>query len=112
MTRRLVSGVVVGALVAAFAGSVAAQPKPAPGQAFRPGAAACDPKNCAYWLSATAGPTNNVVKSGVYNGAVGVAGGLCYRTGYWSPAMAIGNTEDERLLGLSIHSVRIDPPAT
>ncbi|HVF63804.1 MAG TPA: OmpA family protein [Casimicrobiaceae bacterium] len=89
MTRRLVSGVIAGALFAAFAGSVAAQPKPAPGQVFRPGVAACDPKNCAYWLSATGTPDNNVVKSGVYNGAAGVAGGLCWRTGYWSPAMAI-----------------------
>jgi OOP family OmpA-OmpF porin len=89
MTRRLVSGVVVGALLAAFAGSVVAQPKPAPGEVYRPGVAGCDPKNCAYWLSATGTPDNNVVKSGVMNGARGLAGGLCWRTGYWSPAMAI-----------------------
>jgi OmpA-OmpF porin, OOP family len=95
MTRRLVSGVVVGALFAAFAGSVAAQPKPAPGQVFRPGPAACNPQNCAYWLSATGTPQNNVVKSAVYNGAVGVAGGLCWRSGYWSPAMAIADCDPD-----------------
>ncbi len=95
MTRRLVSGAVVGALVAAFAGSVAAQLQAAPGAVYRPGVASCDAKNCAYWLSATGTPTNNVVKSGVYNGARGVAGGLCWRTGYWSPAMAIAGCDPE-----------------
>jgi OmpA-OmpF porin, OOP family len=88
MTRRLVSGVVVGALAAAFAGSLAAQPKADP-KGYVAGPAACDPTNCAYVLSATAAPDNNVVRSGVYNGALGLAGNLCYRTGYWTPALAI-----------------------
>jgi OOP family OmpA-OmpF porin len=95
MTRRLVSAAVVAALVAGFAGTVAAQSRAAPGQAYRPGVAACDPKNCAYVLSATGTPQNNVVKSGVYNGAVGVAGGLCWRTAYWSPAMAIEDCDPD-----------------
>jgi OOP family OmpA-OmpF porin len=29
------------------------------------------------------------VKSGVYNSTAGLAGNLCWRTGYWTPAMAI-----------------------
>ena len=96
MTRRLVSGVFVGALFAACAGSVAAQAmQAAPGGVYRPGVAGCDPKNCAYLLSATGTPDNNVVKSGVFNGARGLAGGLCWRTGYWSPAMAIAACDPE-----------------
>ena len=87
MTRRLVSGVVVGALAAAFAGSLAAQqvdPK-----SYIPGVAGCNPQNCGYVLSATGTPDNNVVRSAVYNGSRGLSGNLCYRTGYWTPAMAI-----------------------
>src|SRR5438105_13118516 len=86
MTRRLVSGVVVGALAAAFAGSLAAQqvdPK-----SYIPGVAGCNPQNCGYVLSATGTPDNNVVRSAVYNGSRGLSGNLCYRTGYWTPAMA------------------------
>jgi OOP family OmpA-OmpF porin len=88
MTRRLVSGVVVGALAAAFAGSLAAQPNADP-KGYMPGAAGCDPGNCGYVLSATGAPDNNVVRSGAYNGAKGMSGNLCYRTGYWAPSMAI-----------------------
>ncbi|HEY1326154.1 MAG TPA: OmpA family protein [Casimicrobiaceae bacterium] len=91
MSRRLVSGVVVGALAAAFAGSLAAQPKADP-KGYVAGPAKCDPTNCAYVLGAGAiqsGDANNVVRSGVYNGALGLAGGLCWRTGYWTPQMAI-----------------------
>jgi OOP family OmpA-OmpF porin len=88
MTRRLVSGVVVGALAAAFAGSVAAQVKADP-RSYMPGVAGCNTSNCGYVLSATGTPQNNVVKSGAYNGALGLSGNLCYRTGYWSPSMAI-----------------------
>jgi OmpA-OmpF porin, OOP family len=95
MTRRLMSGVVVGALFAACAGSVAAQPMAAPGNVYRPGVAACDPKNCAYVLSATGTPDNNIVKSAVYNGARGLSGGLCWRTAFWSPAMAVPACEGE-----------------
>jgi hypothetical protein len=87
MTRRLVSGVVVGALAAAFAGSVAAQK--ADPRSYMPGVAGCNAENCGYVLSATGTPENNVVKSGAYNGALGLSGNLCWRTGYWAPSMAI-----------------------
>ena len=53
-----------------------------------PGVAGCDPNNCGYVLSATGTPDNNVVKSAAYNGALGLSGNLCYRTGYWAPSMA------------------------
>jgi OOP family OmpA-OmpF porin len=94
MTRRLVSGVVVGALTAAFAGSLAAQPNADP-KGYMPGAAGCDPVNCGYVLSATAAPDNNVVRSGAYNGAKGLSGNLCYRTGYWAPSMAIAECDPD-----------------
>ncbi|MBK9116997.1 MAG: OmpA family protein [Betaproteobacteria bacterium] len=33
-------------------------------------------------------PTDGIVKSGVYNSTKGLSGNLCWRTGYWTPAMA------------------------
>jgi OOP family OmpA-OmpF porin len=87
MTRRLVSGVVVGALSAAFAGSLAAQAVDPKG--YVPGVAGCNVANCGYVLSATGTPENNVVRSAAYNGSRGLSGNLCYRTGYWAPSMAI-----------------------
>lgn len=84
MTRRLVTGVVAGAIAAAFAGSVAAQTK-----GYVPGVAGANPTMSGYVLSATGTPENNVVRSGVYNSTAGLSGNLCYRTGYWAPSMAI-----------------------
>ena len=67
MTRRIVTGALVGALAVAFSTGVAAQ---------------ANPQNSAYVLSATAPPDNNVVRNGT-------AERLCWRTGYWTPAQAI-----------------------
>src|SRR4029453_8799777 len=58
-------------------------------KSYVPGVAGCNPENCAYVLSATVTPDNNVVRSAAYNGALGLSGNLCYRTGYWAPSMAI-----------------------
>ena len=76
MNRRLVSGVVVGALAAVFAGSAAAQ---------------ANPQNTGYWVtgSVPAEPAHNVLLSGSYGGKKGVNDTLCWRAGYWTPAMAI-----------------------
>jgi OmpA-OmpF porin, OOP family len=105
MTRRLVSGVAVGMLGAALAGSAlgvgllrpmaAAEPMKADPRGYMPGAAACNPQNCGYVLSATGTPENNVLKSGSYNGALGLAGNLCWRTGYWTPQMAIAQCDPD-----------------
>ena len=65
MTRRIVTGALVGALAVAYSTGALAQ---------------ANPQNSAYVLSATAPPNNNVVRNG--------AGNLCWRTGYWTPAMA------------------------
>jgi len=63
---RIVTAALVGAIVAGFsAGAAAQQPNPA---------------YSGYVLSATGTPDKNVVRSGT---------GLCWRTGYWTPALAI-----------------------
>ena len=76
MTLRFVSGVMVGALAAVFAGSAAAQ---------------ANPQNTGYWVTGTvpADPAQNVLRSGSYGGKKGVEDTLCWRAGYWTPAMAI-----------------------
>ena len=66
MTRRFVTVALVGAMAVGVSTGVAAQ---------------ANPTNSGYVLSATAPPDNNVVRNG--------AGNLCWRTGYWTPAMAI-----------------------
>jgi len=65
MTRRIVTGALVGAMAVVFSAGAAAQ---------------ANPTNSGYVLSATGAPDNNVLRSGA---------NLCWRTGYWSPAMAI-----------------------
>ena len=58
MTRRFVTGALVGAMAVGVSTGVAAQ---------------ANPTNSGYVLSATAPPDNNVVRNG--------AGNLCWRTG-------------------------------
>ena len=71
MTRRIVTGALVGALAVAFSTGAAAQ---------------ANPTNSAYVLSggllATGDPANNVLRNGTSDR-------LCWRTGYWTPAQAI-----------------------
>jgi OOP family OmpA-OmpF porin len=87
MTRRFVSGCLVGALATALAGSVAAQADP---KGYMAGTAPCVQGNPGYVCrAADPSPTDGVVKSGTYNGTKGLAGNLCVRTGVWSPANAI-----------------------
>jgi OOP family OmpA-OmpF porin len=95
MTRRLVSGVAVGVVAAAIAGSAAAQMMKADPKGYVAGTAGCDPKNCAYVIDSWNVPNNNVVRSGSYNGALGLAGNLCWRTGYWTPQMAIAQCDPD-----------------
>ena len=96
MTRRLVSGCLVGALAAVFAGGAVAQiaggaaPQLANPKGYMAGTAPAPAGGeIGYVLNAYPTPTDGIVKSGVYNGTQGLAGGLCWRTGYWTPAMAI-----------------------
>ena len=48
-----------------------------------------NPQNSGYVLFGYGTPTNNVWRSGSYGGKPGVNDTLCWRTGYWTPAMAI-----------------------
>jgi OOP family OmpA-OmpF porin len=70
----------------AIAGSAGAQMVPADPKGYVPGTAPCSP---GYWCDAYPTPTDGTPKSGVYNGTRGLSGNLCWRTGYWAPAMAI-----------------------
>src|SRR5689334_3096874 len=65
MKNRLIATVVTGALAAMMASAAFGQ---------------ADPKNSAYWLEQYGTPDANVWRSGT---------GLCWRAGYWTPAMAI-----------------------
>ena len=86
MTRRLVSGAVAGLFAAAFAGG--AVEAVAQTKGYVPGTAPCVPGG-GYVCNAYPTPTDGVVKSAAYNSTAGLSGNLCYRTGYWTPAMAI-----------------------
>jgi OOP family OmpA-OmpF porin len=70
MTRRIVTGALVGALAVAFSTGVGAQ------------AYEANPQNSAYVLSVQTPPESNVWRNGT-------AERLCWRTGYWTPAQAI-----------------------
>src|SRR5947207_11334560 len=74
MNIRLIASIVTGA-TAAMLGSAAF------GQA--------NPQNSGYVLFGYGTPANNVWRSGSYGGKPGVNDTLCWRTGYWTPAMAI-----------------------
>ncbi len=108
MTRRLVSGCLVGALATVFAGSVTAQtadPKGyMAGTAGKPNAEAIG-----YVLNAYPTDKDGIVKSGVYNGTKGLAGGLCYRTGYWAPSMAIEQCDPD-LVPKKVEPPKVEPP--
>ena len=52
------------------------------------------PGNSAYLLSATGAPDNNVVRSGRY-GTNNASCNLCWRTGFWTPAMAIAECDPD-----------------
>ncbi|HVN36132.1 MAG TPA: OmpA family protein [Casimicrobiaceae bacterium] len=72
MTRRLITGALIGAMSAAFSAGAAAQ---------------ADPNNTGYWISVQTPPETNVWRSGNYGDPR--SSNLCWRAGYWTPAMAI-----------------------
>ena len=79
MKLRLIASAVSGAVVALSASVVFAQANPA---------------NSAYLLSATGAPDNNIVRSGRY-GTNNASCNLCWRTGFWTPAMAIAECDPD-----------------
>ena len=91
MTRRLVSGVAVGVLAAAIRrqrrGADAHESRSK--RLRRRTGVLRSERTAATCIDSWNTPGNNVVRSGGYNGALGLAGNLCWRTGYWTPQMAI-----------------------
>jgi OOP family OmpA-OmpF porin len=65
MKNRLIAALATGAAAAMMAGAALGQ---------------ANPQNTGYWLEQYGTPDNNVWRSGT---------GLCWRAGYWTPAMAI-----------------------
>jgi OOP family OmpA-OmpF porin len=99
MKLRLIASAVSGAVVALSASVVFAQATPA---------------NSAYVLSATGAAANNVVRSGNYgNNAIS---NLCWRTGFWTPAMAIAECDPDLVKKAApapvAPSAPVAPPAT
>src|SRR5580704_2127894 len=48
-----------------------------------------NPQNSGYVLFGYGTPDKNIWRSGSYGGKPGINDTLCWRTGYWTPAMAI-----------------------
>jgi OOP family OmpA-OmpF porin len=74
MKLRLIATIVTGATAAMLASAAFGQ---------------ANPQNSGYVLFGYGTPANNVWRSGSYGGKPGVNDTLCWRTGYWTPAMAI-----------------------
>ncbi len=74
MKLRLIATIVTGATAAMLASAAFGQ---------------ANPQNSGYVLFGYGTPANNIWRSGSYGGTPGVNDTLCWRTGYWTPAMAI-----------------------
>jgi OmpA-OmpF porin, OOP family len=74
MKLRLIATMVAGAAAATLYSSAFGQ---------------ADPQNSGYVLFGYGQPNANIWRSGSYGGQPGVNDTLCWRTGYWTPAMAI-----------------------
>src|ERR1700737_2766865 len=74
MKLRLIATIVTGATAAMLASAAFGQ---------------ANPQNSGYVLFQYGTPANNIWRSGSYGGKPGVNDTLCWRTGYWTPAMAI-----------------------
>ena len=74
MKLRLIATMVAGAAAATLYSSAFGQ---------------ANPQNSGYVLFGYGQPNANIWRSGSYGGQAGVNDTLCWRTGYWTPAMAI-----------------------
>ncbi|MDR2016378.1 MAG: OmpA family protein [Burkholderiales bacterium] len=57
--------------------------------------AQADPKNSGYAMFSYGSPEANIWRSGHYGGKVGIEDTLCWRTGYWTPAMAVAGCDPD-----------------
>jgi OOP family OmpA-OmpF porin len=74
MKLRLIATIVTGAAAATLCSAAFGQ---------------ANPQNSGYVLFGYGTPDKNIWRSGSYGGTPGVNDTLCWRTGYWTPAMAI-----------------------
>ena len=98
MKLRLIASAVSTAVVALSASVVFAQANPA---------------NSAYLLSNTGAADNNVVRSGRY-GTNNASCNLCWRTGFWTPAMAIAECDPDlvkKAVAPAAPAAPVAPPA-
>jgi OmpA-OmpF porin, OOP family len=79
MKLRIIASAVASAVIALSSSGAFAQAKPG---------------DSGYVLSATADAANNVVRSGRY-GTSNASCNLCWRTGFWTPAMAIAECDPD-----------------
>jgi OOP family OmpA-OmpF porin len=80
MKLRLIATMVAGAAAATLYSSAFGQ---------------ANPQNSGYVLFGYGQPNANIWRSGSYGGQPGVNDTLCWRTGYWTPAMAIIECEPD-----------------
>ncbi|MDR0770695.1 MAG: OmpA family protein [Burkholderiales bacterium] len=57
--------------------------------------AQADPKNSGYAMFGHGSAEANVWRSGSYGGQAGINDTLCWRTGYWTPAMAVAGCDPD-----------------
>ena len=72
--------------------------------------AQANPANSAYLLSATGSADNNVVRSGRY-GTNNASCNLCWRTGFWTPAMAIAECDPDLVKKVAAAAPVVAPAA-
>ncbi|MDR1529959.1 MAG: OmpA family protein [Burkholderiales bacterium] len=57
--------------------------------------AQADPQNSGYAIFGYGSADANIWRSGHYGGKVGIEDTLCWRTGYWTPAMAVAGCDPD-----------------
>ncbi|MDR0250299.1 MAG: OmpA family protein [Burkholderiales bacterium] len=57
--------------------------------------AQADPQNSGYAMFGYGSPEANIWRSGSYGGNPGINDTLCWRTGYWTPAMAVAGCDSD-----------------
>src|SRR4051794_22009749 len=96
MKRRLIATVAAGAAAAMLGGAALGQ---------------ADPSNSGYVMLGYGTADYNVWRSGSYGGTPGVNDTLCWRTGYWTPAMAVVGCDPDLVTKTAAPAPAPTPPA-
>ncbi len=70
--------------------------------------AQADPQNSGYTMFGYGSAEANVWRSGHYGGQVGIQDTLCWRTGFWTPAMAVAGCDPDLV---KVAEPQATPPA-